>query len=293
MHKYLKNGKKRIYYQRASAIAGKGTQKVPDKNSLLRCGRHIITGIEPGITHRSVQRTHRQKNKQMNIVKHENSFAGLMTVAEAFAQSGIFSDAKNAAQAFVKIMAGAEMGMAPFQAMTGIHIIAGKPVIGAGLMASRVKGFGKYDYSVAEHTDKICSIDFLQDGKVLGNSTFTIEDARKAGTKNLDKFPKNMLFARAISNGVKWFTPDIFSVPVYVPEEMAEQVESGEQKEIDDALLGLIYCESITDLKAWKEAVPGHVVKIQQVHQASLAKYEEIRNKPKESDFITSEPITE
>ena len=29
-----------------------------------------------------------------------------------------------------------------------------------------------------------------------------------------------MLFARAISNGVKWFTPDVFSGPVYVPEEM-------------------------------------------------------------------------
>ena len=31
-----------------------------------------------------------------------------------------------------------------------------------------------------------------------------------------------MLFARAVSNGVKWFAPDIFSGPVYVPEEMHE-----------------------------------------------------------------------
>ena len=229
----------------------------------------------------------------MNIVKHENAFSDLMTVAQAFAESGIFSDSKTAAQAFVKIMAGQEMQMAPFQAMTGIHIIAGKPVIGAGLMAGRVKSSGKYDYAVKEHTDKICSIDFTQDGVIIGNSTFTMEDAKKAGTKNLDKFPKNMLFARAISNGVKWFTPDIFTSSVYTPEEMAEVIENAAQKEIDDALLGLIYCESITDLKAWKEAVPGHVVKIQQVHQASLAKYEEIRNKPKESDFIASEPITE
>jgi hypothetical protein len=52
-----------------------------------------------------------------------------------------------------------------------------------------------------------------------------MEDAKKAGTKNLDKFPKNMLFARAISNGVKWYTPDVFSGPVYVPEEMQTVTE--------------------------------------------------------------------
>jgi hypothetical protein len=59
----------------------------------------------------------------------------------------------------------------------------------------------------------------------LGTSTFTIDDAKKAGTKNLDKFPKNMLFARAMSNGVKWFTPDIYESPVYVPEEMESVTE--------------------------------------------------------------------
>jgi hypothetical protein len=34
-----------------------------------------------------------------------------------------------------------------------------------------------------------------------------------------------MLFARAMSNGVKWFTPDIYEMPVYVPEEMAQVTE--------------------------------------------------------------------
>ena len=92
-------------------------------------------------------------------------------------------------------------------------------------MAARVKGFGKYDYKVIEHNDKVCSIEYFQGKESIGVSTFTIEDARKAGTKNLDKFPKNMLFARAMSNGVKWFTPDIYEMPVYVPEEMAQVTE--------------------------------------------------------------------
>jgi hypothetical protein len=160
----------------------------------------------------------------MQVVKFEQQPIGeLMNMADAFAKSGMFSDIKSAAQAIVKIQAGQEIGIPPFAAMTGIHIISGKPTIGAGIIASRVKGSGKYDYKVKEQNDMICSIDFYQGKEFIGNSTFTIQDARKAGTKNLDKFPKNMLFARAISNGVKWFCPDVFSGPVYVPEEMGEE----------------------------------------------------------------------
>jgi len=153
------------------------------------------------------------------------SAADALTIGETFFKSGMFSDIKSAQQAVVKIMAGAEMGISPFAAMSGIHIIQGKPTIGAGLMAARVKGFGKYDYKVLEHSDKICSIEYFQGSNSLGISTFTIDDAKKAGTKNLDKFPKNMLFARAMSNGVKWYTPDIYENPVYVPEEMEQVTE--------------------------------------------------------------------
>ena len=153
----------------------------------------------------------------------------VMSIGKAFAESGMFADTKSAAQAIVKIQAGQEIGIPPFAAMTGIHIIQGKPTIGAGLIASRVKGSGKYDYKVIQQDEKICSIDFYQGVNKIGNSAFTIEEAKKAGTKNLDKFPKNMLFARAISNGVKWFCPDVFSGPVYVPQEMGATVNEDEE----------------------------------------------------------------
>src|SRR5690606_10099570 len=125
----------------------------------------------------------------------------------------MFGDVKQAAQAFVKIQAGQEIGIPPFAAITGIHIIQGKPTIGAGLIASTVKGSGKYNYEVIQLNAEICSLDFYEGKKMIGNSTFTIKDALKADTKNLSKFPKNMLFARAISNGVKWYCPDVFSGP--------------------------------------------------------------------------------
>lgn len=180
--------------------------------------------------------------KQELAVMPQMSVSDLTTVSKTFFESGMFGDIKSAQQAMVKIMAGAEVGLPAFQSMSGIHIIQGKPVMGAGLIASRVKGSGKYDYRVVQMDEKACSIDFYQGNDKIGNSTFTIEDAKKAQTKNLEKFPKNMLFARAISNGVKWYAPDVFSGPVYVPEEMenvqTEDVQHEEVKPLKELKVG-------------------------------------------------------
>jgi hypothetical protein len=197
------------------------------------------------------------ENTQVSIVQ-QLPIAELMNMAKAFAESGMFADTKSAAQAIVKIQAGQEIGIPPFAAMTGIHIIQGKPTIGAGLIASRVKGSGKYDYKVIEASEKVCSIDFYQGATKIGNSTFTIEDAKKALTKNIDKFPKNMLFARAISNGVKWYCPDVFSGPVYVPEEMPSVTEEATHTVIDTTIDEIIndiqVCVSLEEIKAvWKK----------------------------------------
>jgi len=159
----------------------------------------------------------------------------ILPMAKLFAESGMFTDAKQAAQAFVKIQAGQEIGLAPFASMTGINIILGKPTFGAGVIASCVKGSSKYDFKVKSLTDKECSIDFFEGKEFIGNSTFTIEDAKKQATKNLDKFPKNMLYARAMSNGQKWFCPDVFQMSVYVPEEMPEVTENVSHEVVQEA----------------------------------------------------------
>lgn len=204
----------------------------------------------------------------MEIVKHNQlPLSEIATISETFAKSGLFADAKDAAQAMVKIYAGQEIGLPPFASMSGIHVIQGKPVMGAGLIASRVKGSGKYDYVVIEHTDKTCNIDFMQawgnEWKKIGNSTFTIEDAKKAGTKNIDKFPRNMLFARAISNGVKWYCPDVFAGPIYVPEEMNNITEDGNAEQTSqpgtkvDATLTTPWSPTATEMQELSDLIEG------------------------------------
>lgn len=168
----------------------------------------------------------------------------IMSIGKAFVESGMFPDVKSVAMAVVKIQAGQEIGIQPFAAMSGIYIIQGRATVGAGVIAAKIKGSGKYDYKVVEHTDKICSIDIYQ-GKVKeGNSSFTVDDARKAGTKNLDKFPKNMLFARAVSNAVKWFCPDVFNQPIYTPEEMETVTEDATHEEVKPETLKIVLQET-------------------------------------------------
>ena len=219
------------------------------------------------------------------IVK--SSLTEIMSIGKAFAESGMFPDIKTAAQAVVKIQAGSEMGIPPFAAMSGIHIIQGKPTVGAGLMAANVKGSGKYDYRVIESSEKTCSIDFYQGKEKIGNSTFTIDDAKKAGTKNIDKFPKNMLFARAISNGVKWFTPDIFSGPVYVPEEMEVITEDTKHVVILPALKSKGFNDAIVRIKA------GEVELIQKLKDSFDLTAEQLAElKPFEVTIIAEKPIS-
>jgi hypothetical protein len=146
-----------------------------------------------------------------------------MTVAQVFKASGMFPDIQSEAAACAKIIIGRGLGLSDYDAMTGLHIIKGKAVLAANLMAASIKRAGKYDYR-ATCSDTECSIVFFgrtMDGKweEIGTTEFTLEDARRAqlGGDNWRKWPKAMLFARCISSGYKQHCPDALgAAPVYV-----------------------------------------------------------------------------
>jgi hypothetical protein len=160
----------------------------------------------------------------------------LMTLAKAMSESGFFPEARAQAQAVTKILAGQELGIGPVTSMTGIHVIKGKITLSANLIASAVRRSGKYDYAVRHLDDQRCEIEFYRDGKPIGVSTFTMEDAKRAGLSNGDnwrKYPPNMLFARAMSNGARWYCPDVFNGPVYTPDELGQSVDEESGTVID------------------------------------------------------------
>ncbi len=136
------------------------------------------------------------------------------------------------AQLCAKLMVGQEMGLTVYQAVKEIRFIEGKLEMSPALMASIIKSRPGYSYSVTwfgegEETDA-CAIEFTYEGKSVGISRFSLEDARRANltggkVDNYAKYARNMLFSRAMSNGAKWYVPEIFGSAVYGEGEIETQ----------------------------------------------------------------------
>lgn len=156
------------------------------------------------------------------------TFDEMERLAHHYAKAGIFKDIKDVSQAIVKITLAKELGISAFAAMAGgIYITKqGQVGLGANAMAGKIKGSGRYTYLKGEHTAKKCVIEFFENGEKLGDSEYTLDDAKTAGLLSKDNWknhPKNMLFARAMSNGAKWFCPDLWSgIAVYSMDEIEE-----------------------------------------------------------------------
>jgi len=169
------------------------------------------------------------------IVRQDQAVATLddvQRVAKLLAMSNYFDAKGNGDQAIAqlatKILAGREMGYGPFASVQGIHVIQGKPVISANLMAAAVKRSGRYDYRVRRLDNDGCEVEFFQRNgdklESIGKSSFTRDDAKAAGLlgkDNWSKFARNMFFARALSNGIRWYCADVFDgSAAYTPDEL-------------------------------------------------------------------------
>lgn len=171
------------------------------------------------------------------VVSSQMEIADVIRIGETMAKSGFFTDAKDANKAIVKILAGQELGFGPFASMVGINIIKGKPTISGNLMAAAVKRHPRYSYQVVTMEDDVCELAFFEGKRELGRSPFTMQNAIDAetgrmvapGAKNsmIKRFARNMLFNRAMSNGVRWYCPDVFmGSSVYTPDEMGAEVDA-------------------------------------------------------------------
>lgn len=161
----------------------------------------------------------------------------LARLARVFAASGLFGRNGNQdtqiAECAIRLMAGMEAGFSPFASATGVHIINGKPAFSSNLLAQAVRRHPVYDYRVIEKSASVCKIRFLAKGEVLGDETFTIEMAERAGLlKNPTwrSYPEAMLFSRALTAGMRTHCPDALNgATAYTPDELggpAQPVEA-------------------------------------------------------------------
>lgn len=162
------------------------------------------------------------------------------SIAQSLALAGFFpiggqyqakTREEQAAQAFVKILAGHELGIGPVLAMQHIHIIDGKTSLDATMVAGLIKSSGKYDYVVDKMDRNGSAITFYEirgtERVKLGTATWGEPDAKAAGLLgrgNWGKYPRDMYFSRCVTFGARRFCPDVFLGPIYTPEELGADI---------------------------------------------------------------------
>lgn len=176
----------------------------------------------------------------------------IVSMGKVLAQCGYFKDIKSLSQGIVKIMLGRELGLGPLMSIMKLYIVKENPVISANLMASRIRQSGTYDYELIVLDQTKAKIRFSRKiggaWKVLTpDIDFTIDHAKVAQVggwnsqynpkkgkdfdpdSNWTKWPRNMLFARAMSDGYRFHCPDVFSMSVYTPADFEVPIDaSGE-----------------------------------------------------------------
>ncbi len=136
-----------------------------------------------------------------------------------FYESGMFPELKSAAQAAVKILAGAPLGIDPVQAITGVQIFDDRVVLNAQVMAAIIRRSGICNFLIHECDDNQCVLLFYRNGRHVGTSTFTVADAEADGSINSGEYwPDDMplwLLSRALGIGARTHCSDLFSSPVF------------------------------------------------------------------------------
>lgn len=123
------------------------------------------------------------------------------------------------------VLTGAELGLAPMQAIRGIRIIKGQPTLSAEAMGALVRRRSDVcEYLVLRHSDATrATYETKRRGDPTPTTmTFTMEDAQRAGltaSDNWRKYPAAMLRARCLSAICKAVYSDLV-LGLYDPEEL-------------------------------------------------------------------------
>jgi hypothetical protein len=160
-----------------------------------------------------------------NITINAATSRWIRDIAERLARGGPYEGA-SAAQLEARIWIGIALSIDPATACGSIGFARGKPTFAAALQAALLAHSTRYGYEIEEISDQRAVIRFLRDGKPAGISCFTMEEARRAGLTSKSvwqAYPSDLLFARAMTRGIRRFAPDLLAGSVsYTAEEVGE-----------------------------------------------------------------------
>jgi len=153
-------------------------------------------------------------------------------MAAAVAGSGLFG-VKTKEQAMSLMLIAQAEGLHPAIAARDYHIIDGRPALKADAMLARFQQAGGrvrwFKLDAAE-----VSAEFSHPHGGVVTITWTLADAERAGVAgkgNWQKYPRQMLRARVISEGIRTVYPGV-CIGVYTPEEVQDIKDMGQAEEI-------------------------------------------------------------
>lgn len=149
-------------------------------------------------------------------------YADMEKMATVIAQSGLFG-VKNPTQALALMLLSQAEGLHPATAARDYHVIQGRPTLKADTMLARFQAAGG-SVEWHDYTDKVVKATFShpRGGKVTVAWTLeTAKEAELAGKDMWKKFPRAMLRARVISEGIRTVFPGVLA-GMYTPEEVRD-----------------------------------------------------------------------
>lgn len=161
-----------------------------------------------------------------------NTPEDVMYYGTIIARSGMFEARTNEAGAVIAMMcAGEDMSLSEFQRT--YHIIDGKLTIKADVMLAKFLQLGGH-YDVIERSDTAAEIVLNREGAKAVTFRLTFDEVKKAGycygkdgktlSRNWAVRPKNMLWARVVSDAVRVMDPRV-NAGIYTAEEMSDEPE--------------------------------------------------------------------
>lgn len=149
-------------------------------------------------------------------------YADMERMADCIAKSGLFG-VKTPVQALALMLLAQSEGMHPVTAARDYHIIQGRPALKADTMLARFQAAGgtvRWD----TYTDKSVSATFSHPHGGSVKIEWTIDQAKAAKLTGKDvwqQYPRAMLRARVISEGIRTVYPGVLA-GMYTPEEVRD-----------------------------------------------------------------------
>jgi len=222
----------------------------------------------------------------------------IQTMANAVVKSGLFG-MKTTEQATALMLIAQAEGYHPALAARDYHIIQGRPTLKAETMMARFQQQGgRVEWKTL--TDEEVTATFSHPSGGSATITWTFEQARKAGLTGKDNwknYPRAMLRARVVSEGIRTVFPGVV-LGVYTPEEVQDIPTHQPARDMGAAVVveeekvdhpfslfladGSVY-QSFPDFQGYLEGIRSMVAKI-----TNSTKFNEDEKKQKITSLLTA-----